>query len=348
MSENNKAVGIMGYGVYVPWRRLKTEDLTKAWGVQAAGIAELSVTAPDEDAITMAIEASSNAIKHAGLEPYKVDALIFGAELKPYSVKPSSTVIAEALGLMPKSATFDIEFSCKSDVSALNVGISLVKSGLAEHCLVIGCGVPQGQPSDEQEALTSAGAAACVISEKDNSIAYFEDTYSNTRDIPDMWKREGDRYIRHGWRYESDIGYAEHITSAVREFLEKMAFKTTDINHVIFYQPDGRLPLGLGKTLGFTDNQLTAGLIVSLIGNVRSGSILLGLSAVLDKAHPGDRILVASYGTGGGSDVFSLVVQEKILERRGKAPTFESIINRKKYIDYITFLKFNERLRKGG
>ena len=348
MIESKQTVGIAGYGVYVPRYRLKTEELTKAWGVSAAGIRELSVLAPDEDAITMAIEASHNAIVHAGLNPDEIDAVFLGSESKPYSVKPSSLVIAETLGITPKIATFDIESSCKSDVSALNLGVSFIKSGSAKHCLVIGCGVPQCEPSDELEASTSAGAAACILGEKSDSIVYFEGSFTYATETPDMWKRQDDQYIRHGWRYERDIGYTKHITSSVRGLLKKLSLQPTDFNHVVLYQPDLRLPSRVAKTLGFTDDQLATGLISTLIGNTRSGSSLLAISAILDKAQPGEKLLIASYGTGGASEAFSLVVQEKILERRGRAPTFESYVNRKKYVDYLTFLRFNERLKRGG
>jgi hydroxymethylglutaryl-CoA synthase len=68
------------------------------------------------------------------------------------------------------------------------------------------------------------------------------------------------------------------------------------------------------------------------------------LTAVLDVANPGDRILLVSYGSGAGSDAISLHVTERILERRELAPRTEDYINRRTEIDYATYARFRGKL----
>jgi hydroxymethylglutaryl-CoA synthase len=72
---------------------------------------------------------------------------------------------------------------------------------------------------------------------------------------------------------------------------------------------------------------------------------MLGLSAVLDEAKAGQRILVTSYGSGAGSDSFAITVTDKIDEKRNKAPTTKNYIENKKYIDYATYVKFRKKLK---
>ena len=99
------------------------------------------------------------------------------------------------------------------------------------------------------------------------------------------------------------------------------------------------------KRLGFTPEQYKYGLLTPNIGNTYSGAVPLGLSNVLDHASPGDKIFIISYGSGAGSDGFTLTVNDRIDEVRNLAPTTEEIIADKKYVDYAVYAKFKGKLR---
>ncbi len=88
-------------------------------------------------------------------------------------------------------------------------------------------------------------------------------------------------------------------------------------------------------------------MVVTKIGNCYSGSSLLGLSRILDNAKPGEKILMTSYGSGAGSDSFSFVVTDKILERANLAKKTDFYIKRKETIDYGTYVRLRKKL-KGG
>lgn len=97
-------VGIVGYGAYIPRYRMKIEDIARVWEVDAPnytrglGLYEKSVPAPDQDTITMSVEATRYALKRAGIDPKEIGAVYVGLESHPYAVKPSGTVSAEAIG----------------------------------------------------------------------------------------------------------------------------------------------------------------------------------------------------------------------------------------------------------
>jgi hydroxymethylglutaryl-CoA synthase len=99
-----------------------------------------------------------------------------------------------------------------------------------------------------------------------------------------------------------------------------------------------------GQSLGFTAEQIKPGLLCPVIGNTYAGSSLIGLSAILDIAKPGDRILMVSYGSGSGSDAFSLVVTDKLPERQKLALTTAEYIARRVEIDYGTYLRFRHNI----
>jgi hydroxymethylglutaryl-CoA synthase len=96
--------------------------------------------------------------------------------------------------------------------------------------------------------------------------------------------------------------------------------------------------------LGFKPEQIAPGLLVPVIGNTYAGAAMIGLSATLDQAAPGDRILVVSYGSGAGSDAFSIRVTDAIAERRDLAPKTADYISRRTQIDYATYARYRGEL----
>ncbi len=81
-----------------------------------------------------------------------------------------------------------------------------------------------------------------------------------------------------------------------------------------------------------------------MVGNTYAGSSMLGLTAILDEAQPGDRVLLVSFGSGAGSDAISLRVTDKIEERRDRAPRTQTYVERRKAIDYGTYVRYRKKL----
>jgi hydroxymethylglutaryl-CoA synthase len=130
--ENNK-VGIIGYGSCIPRYRIKVEEIAKVWGADAASyrkglqVEEKSVPGPDQDTITMSVEATRDALKRTrGIDPKEIGAIYIGSESHPYAVKPSGTVVAEAIMATPDIHCADYEFACKAGSEAMYVAMNLV------------------------------------------------------------------------------------------------------------------------------------------------------------------------------------------------------------------------------
>ncbi len=350
MKFNN--VGISGWGVYIPKYRISLDEIAKAWGYpstypQGLNVVEKAVAGVDEDTITMGFEAARNALRRAGVDPNFIGAVYVGTESKPYAVKPSATVIAEALGITPKKLTADLEFACRAASEALGISIGLVSSGMVKYALVIGSDTAQASPGDVLEFTAASGSAAYVIGRDDgNAAAYFEGFYSYVTDTPDFWRKENAPYPMHGESFTGEPAYFHHIVSAVKGLLEELGLRPSDFDYFVPHQPNGKFPLKVARILGFPKEKVLPGLIVTRIGNTYSASALIGLAAVLEKAKPGSRILVAPYGSGAGADAMSIVVKDSILDKVGKAPTVKDYISRKTYIDYGLYVKFYNKLRR--
>jgi hydroxymethylglutaryl-CoA synthase len=96
--------------------------------------------------------------------------------------------------------------------------------------------------------------------------------------------------------------------------------------------------------LGFSMEQIKPGLLSPVIGNTYAGAALIGLTAVLDIAEPGDRILVVSFGSGAGSDAFDLHVTEALAPRRDLATKTQEYIARRTEVDYATYARLRGKI----
>ncbi len=342
----SQPVGIVGYGAYVPRYRLPAKEISRIWtgGTGGTPIQEKSVPGPDEDTATMSIEAARNALTRAGIDPEEIRAVWVGSESHPYAVKPTSTIVAEALGVVPFTQAGDWEFACKAGTEAMVAAMGFVGSDMAKYALAIGMDTAQGRPGDALEYTASAGGAAFLIGPAEESVAVIESTLSYVTDTPDFWRREYQKYPEHGQRFTGEPAYFKHISSAARAYLDATGTTAEDYQYAVFHQPNTKFPSRVAGQLGFNKEQIANGLLVPVIGNTYSGAAIIGLTAILDEAQPGDRILMVSFGSGAGSDAFGIRVTERLLERRDLAPKTQTYIARRTEIDYATYSRMRGKL----
>jgi len=345
LMQSKERAAILGYGAYIPFYRLPTAEIARVWKGGGSGPnLEKAVAAADEDTVTMAIEAARQAMKMARVE--KLGAVFVGTESKPYAVKPTSTIVAQALG-QHNTLAADLEFACKAGTEAMQVITGLVGSGMIGAGLAIGMDTAQGRPGDELEYTAASGGAAYVIGRRSkDSIAVIDCSTSYVSDTGDFWRRAHERYPRHLSRFTGEPAYFHHIESSVTILFEETGHKPSDFKYAVFHQPNPRFPVEVATRLGFTMDQIKTGLLNPMIGNTYVGSSPIGLAAVLDEAKPGDKILLASFGSGAGSDAFCIDVLEGITRTRGVNPTVKSMLERSTKIDYSTYSKFRDKLDK--
>jgi len=341
------AVGIVGYGAYIPMNRLRASEINRVWGGSGTPIEEKSVVSMDEDAVTISVESARYAVKRAGIDPREIGAVYVGTESKPYAVKPCGTIVAEAIGATPSTTAADYEFACKAGTEAFQTCIGLVSSGMMRYAMAIGADTAQGRPADALEYTAACGGAAFIFGRKsEETLADLEGSYSYVTDTPDFWRREREMYPRHGSRFTGEPAYFRHVIGAAKGLMGEMGAEAADFTYAVFHQPNTKFPIKAAKTLGFGMDALKPGLIVPYIGNTYAGSTPLGLAATLDVAQPGDRILAVSYGSGAGSDAFSFVVKEAIGRARNPEPPVSAFIGRKQYIDYSLYSKLRGKIVK--
>jgi len=337
--------GIVGYGVYTSRFRIKEGNI------------ERSVPFIDEDSITAAVEAGKTALIHSGVDSALVGKIYVGSESNPYAVKPIASKVAQVLKLGEECEDLqgvdavDTEFACKAATSMFKDAASLVsypKSNI-QYAMTIGTDNSQAAPRDcpggELDLFVGFGACAYIFGKHD-VIAEIEGWYSCTSDTPDFWRRDGEPFPMHGGRFTGDPAYFKHIRKAAKKLMERLNLQIGDIDYFVAHQPNVQFPVRIAKELGFKEEQYLPSLQVAKFGNTYSGSSPVGLAAVLDIAKPEERILIASYGSGAGSDAYSLVTTSQILEKRKRQKLTVKYQAENPFLEYVDYTTYR-RLKHG-
>jgi hydroxymethylglutaryl-CoA synthase len=237
-----------------------------------------------------------------------------------------------------------MEFACKAGTEAMVMAMGLVGSGMGRYAVAGGLDTAQGKPGDALEYTAAAGGAVFIIGPAEESLAIINASYSYVSDTPDFWRREYQHYPEHGNRFTGEPAYFKHVTEAAKIMLEELGTDAKDYQWAIFHQPNVKFPQRAASMLGFTAEQIAPGLLSPVIGNTYAGAAIIGLTATLDVAKPGDRILMVSFGSGAGSDAFDITVTDKLPERRDKAPRTQDYIARRTEIDYAMYARMRGKI----
>jgi len=116
-----------------------------------------SVPDRDEDTATIAVEAARSALQRSGLAGVDIGAIYVGSESHPYAVKPTATIVAEAIRATPELMAADYEFACKAGTAALQTCLGLVAADYIKYGMAIGADTAQGAPADALEYTAAAG-----------------------------------------------------------------------------------------------------------------------------------------------------------------------------------------------
>lgn len=346
-------VGIVSYGTYVPLYRLKIADIAVAWKkdgdevAKSLGLVEKSVPASDEDAVTIALEAAAQSLVTFEGKSADIDVLFVGSESHPYAVNPTSTIVGELLGLGNSYLAADFEFACKAATAGIQAVAGLVAAGHAKSGLVIGADTAQGRPHDFLE-YTAAAAGAAFILGSDQVIARLLGDTSYSSDTPDFWRRDGVRYPTHAGRFTGEPAYFTHVMGAAARMLTMSNRKPEDFDYCVFHMPNGKFPREVARRLGFSAEQLAPSLLVDHIGNSYAATTMLGLSAVLDIAKPGQKIFMVSYGSGAGSDAFIWETTDALVKSQTskikRKQTVLDQVGQKSHINYVEYLKQTHKI----
>ncbi|HXG22781.1 MAG TPA: 3-oxoacyl-[acyl-carrier-protein] synthase III C-terminal domain-containing protein [Methylomirabilota bacterium] len=329
-------IGVVTCGYHVPFHRLEREKIGQAWA-RRAGKGERAAIYFDEDALTLGLEAAQRCLEEKGKGG--IDGLYFASTSAPFWQRSSASFIAAACDLPAECETVDFAGSLRSATSALRTGVDALQSGRLSRVLITAGEVRNGQPNEgEEEWFGDAGSA--VMLGRDGVVAEIVALASRSDDFLDEWRRDTDSFVQtQASRFTTERGYQASLVAVGKALVQKSGLQAQDFAKIILPSPDGRAHVNAAKRLGFQDAQIQNPLFQE-VGACGSAAPFLLLAAALEKAKPGDRLLLLAYGEG--ADGFVLRVTEEITRRALSRSLSDHLSEKRLYPSYTIFRKMRE------
>lgn len=329
--------GIESYGVALPALRLPAAAYVEAWGsCGARGMRRKTVCAYDEDAVTLAIEASRRALRRLPGE-VRIDALFFGVTTPPYDEKPSAATLATALFAQDDLRVTEISGSPQAGMQALLSALEYCAANRDRRALAVAGDAPTAAADAPYEHALGAGAAAFVTG-PGTDVAELAAHFAVTRET------FGSRFRRHGAQALSDLELRTRDQQASLAALGRIA----DVAKArrIALGADASVMRGAARALGNKNAQIDA--LWCEIGDAGAASAPLALAGALDAARAGETVFAAAIGAGATAASFTIGKGLAPLRRRGEK--LADLIAQGRTIDYMTYLKHRRMLssRTGG
>ena len=335
-------IGITSYGAYIPRLRLKRASIVQAMGwfapeIMAVSQGERAMCNWDEDAITMAVAAARDCL--IGKTKEKIDALYLASATLPFADRQNAGIVASALNLRDEIISTDFTASQKVATTALITALDAVKAGERKNIMVTATDKRESKGACSYEMWFGDGAAALGVGDED-VIAQYLGSYTFSCDFGDHYRGAGNKFD-YMWeeRWARDEGYGKIIPRAINGLFEKLGMTMADVDKLVFpcfFKGDHKK---IAKKLGAAPEKLVDNMH-DVCGETGTAHPFIMLISALEKAKPGERIVVAGYGQGANALYFK--VTENIA-RLGPRKGFSGCIKNKKTVDsYPKWLKFRD------
>ena len=338
-------IGITSYGAYIPRLRLDRMAIFQAMGWFAPALmmvaqGERSMCNWDEDAITMAVAASRDCLRGQGKQ--KLDALFLASTTLPFADRQNAGIVSSALNLKDNLITADYTSSQKASTTAMITALESVKSGERDRIIVSATDRRETKAAYFYEMWFGDGAASLMVGASD-VIAEYKGSYSVTHEFVDHY-RGFDKKYDYMWeeRWARDAGYGRIIPEVVNGLFEKLGITMDDVDKLVYpciFKRDHR---NIAAQLGATSEKLVDNMH-EVCGETGTAHPFIMFIAALEKARPGDRILMIGFGQGANALLFEVTENiSHLIERNGVAA---SLANKKTTDNYLKWLKFRDLIQ---
>jgi 3-oxoacyl-[acyl-carrier-protein] synthase III len=304
---NGDAAGrIVGAGRALGGRIVTNSDLERVldtsdeWISARTGIRARHFVAEGENAATLAVDASKNALQHAGIDGDSVDLIICGTSTAPESMPSVACLVGEEIGA-PGVGAMDLAAACAGFSYAASVASSMLRSGAAGRVLLIGSDAMSTivDPGDRSTAVLFGDGAGAVILDAGEGDSGFVDHILGADGRGAPLGRAGhpgddEKLFQNG---REVFKFAVRILpDMVEKLLSRNALSPDEVQYVIPHQANARIIRSAARKMEIPEDRVVINL--DRFGNTSAASIPLSYPDIYDAMEPGKYVITVGFGFG--------------------------------------------------
>jgi hydroxymethylglutaryl-CoA synthase len=280
--------GLIAYGAYVPYHRLKRSEIAQVLG-DGGGKGTRAVASYDEDPTSMGVEAARHALRGvAGAAlPQR---LLFATANPPYLDKTNANVVHAALALDTGALALDVAGSVRSGVGAL-----VLAAESSTPTLAVLADVRTGLPGGADERDGGDAAAAFLYGDGAPAIAEVVAQASATEEFLDRWRLPGAVASRVWEERFGEHVYGPLADAAFAAALKQAGLTPAQVDVLVVAGTHGRAVRAFARGAGVAE---VADDLTAVVGNTGTAHPGLVLANVLDEAEPGQTIALVVLADG--------------------------------------------------
>jgi 3-oxoacyl-[acyl-carrier-protein] synthase-3 len=275
-------------------------DTDDAWIVARTGIRERRFLREGEDCVTLATEASKEALKRSGLSGRSIDLVICATTTAPESSPSVACLVSDAVGARGVGA-IDLSAGCSGFCYAASVASSMLFSGAASRILLVGAEALTTivDPKDRSTSVLFGDGAGAVILERGDGTSGFVDHVLGSDGHMAPLLRAGhpgsSQKVRQSGREVFKFA-VRILPEMVEKLLSRNGISLDAVQYIIPHQANLRIIEAATRRLDLPRNRMVVN--IDRYGNTSAASIPISYPDVYYGLEPGKYVITAGFGAG--------------------------------------------------
>jgi uncharacterized OB-fold protein/3-hydroxy-3-methylglutaryl CoA synthase len=271
--------------------------------------------------------------------------LFFSTPAPAYLDKTNATTVHAGLGLAPDTGAYDLGGSVRSGWATTELA---ALAGARSPALAVVADLRTGLPGSPDESQGGDGAVAFVFA-PEGGVAEVLGRAATTDEFLDRWRVPGETASRQWEDRFGEEAYLPLARAAFARALDDAGLAEVDVDHLIVTGLHARAVAGLKKALKVPGDRVVPD-HAGVIGNLGAAQAGLQLADVLERAEPGQVVVVLELADGADAVVLrttdALPAVQSARRDAGLRPVAQLVDEGRSDLAYAVFLSWRGMLHR--